>query len=280
MRNADHVTPKWRRTIRRATAGAALSALIVTATAGTASADTAAASASALNLSVFAAPVPPPATAANDGTQPTQQAGSGNIDISVLPANSIVGAGALGQLAIARADGTSSSCAGLIADSSAVTIGPDGSCSAGSATSGVQLSLGGLANLQAGSVIGSCNATSAGTPTGSATLTNARVTSLLGLTLANLPVNPAPNTGVAVGVLGTSITLNKQTLNADGSLTVIALQVTVAGTGIEIGSVTCGPNAITGDVPVVPAAGAPLALGVLAVAGGAWWTIARRSPVS
>ena len=266
----------WRGAARRTAAGAVLVALVVAGTAGTAHADTATASASALNLSIFSNPVPPPATASNDGTQALQQAGSGNLPISLLPANDIIGAGALAQLAVARADGTSSSCAGLIGASSTLTIAPNGQCAGGSGTPGVELDLGGLAGLEAGSIVASCNASSAGSPTGSATLVDAKITSLLGLTLVNLPVNPAPNTGIAVPILGTSIMLNRQTVNPDGSLSVVALQVTVAGIGVEVGSVTCGPNLVAGDVPAIPAAGAPIAAGVLAVAGGAWWTLGRR----
>jgi hypothetical protein len=45
---------------------------------------------------------------------------------------------------------------------------------------------------------------------------------------------------------------------------------------VVIGDVTCGPNAIAPPVSAIPAAGAPIAVGLLAVAGISGILLRRR----
>lgn len=255
---------------RRLLVGALAIPVAIAVTATAAHADTSTAEASAFNLSIFGAPVPAPATASNDGTQPTQTAGFAVGGISLLPPNSIVQAGALGQLAVANPDGSSAACSGLIAPSAAIAIAPNGTCSAGNNTNGVLLNLLGVASLTAGSLTAQCTADSAGNVAGSATLANAVIKGPFGIPTLNLPLNPAPNTGISF--LGINILMNKQVINPDGSITVTALEITVLGTGIEVGKVTCGPNIAVVDGPMVPglpAEGTALAAGALAAVAGA-----------
>jgi hypothetical protein len=247
-------------------------AIAVTATA--AHADTSTASASAVNLSLLGTPIPAPATASNDGTQPVQTAGFPTGNISLLPANPIVSAGALGQLAVANPDGSSAACAGLVAPSSALAIAPTGTCDAGSSTTGIQLNLG-VVQLKAGALSAQCTADSSGNVQGSAQLASARIVTpgvppfIPDITLVNLPLNPPPNTGIVSGVL--NLVLNKQVINPDGSITITALEITGIGTGIEIGKVSCGPNIQVADVPLVPglpAGGTAIAAGAVAAIAG------------
>ena len=238
-----------------------------------ASADTSSASASAVHLNLLGAPIPGPASASNDGTQPTQTAGFPNGGLSLLPANSIIQAGALGQLAVANPDGTSAACAGMISPSAALAIAPDGTCSAGNTTTGIVLDLLGLGSIKAGAISAQCTADSAGNVTGSSNFANAAVYGptlpLIGATkLLDLTANPAPNFGVSIPGVA-ELLLNKQVVNPDGSLTVTALTVTVAGTGFSIGEVTCGPNALTADVPMLPVGGVPLGASIAGATVGA-----------
>jgi len=81
---------------------------------------------------------------------------------------------------------------------------------------------------------------------GSATLARA---SLAG---RPLEVTPPPNTTIPLAGLG-SIVLNKQTRNADGSLTVTALHVRVNGVqDIDVASATCAKSASDSETPEEP----------------------------
>lgn len=238
-----------------------------------ASADTSAASASAVHLDLLGTPIPAPASVTNDGTQPTQTAGFPNGGLSLLPSNSIIQAGALGQLAVANPDGTSSACAGMISPSSALAIAPDGTCSTGDTTTGIVLDLLGLGSIRAGAISAQCTADANGNVSGSSNFANAAVYGptlpLIGATkLLDLSANPAPNFGVSIPGIA-ELLLNKQVVNPDGSLTVTALTVTIAGTGFSIGEVTCGPNALTADVPMLPVGGVPLGASIAAATVGA-----------
>jgi hypothetical protein len=260
------------RTRRRALVALVAAPVIALMAASPASADTAEASASAVQLELLGTPIPAPATVSNDGTQPTQTVGFPNGGLSLLPANSIVQAGALGQLAVANADGTSSACAGMIAPNAAIAIAPDGSCTTGNTTTGIVLNLLGLGSIRAGALSAECTSDADGNVSGSSNLANAAVFGptlpIIGATkLLDLSANPAPNFGISVPGIA-ELLLNKQVVNPDGSLTVTALTVTVAGTGFSIGEVTCGPNARTADVPLLPVGGAPLAVGIAATTVG------------
>lgn len=274
--------------VRRLLVGAIAVPVAIAVTATAAHADTSTASASAVNLSLFGTPIPGPATVSNDGSQPVQTAGFPIGAIALLPANPIVSAGALGQLAVANPDGSSAACAGLISPSSALAIAPTGTCSSGDSTTGILLNLGAL-QLTAGALSAQCTADSAGNVQGSAQLAGARIVTpaippfIPAVTLVDLPLNPAPNTGIVTGVL--NLVLNKQTTNPDGSITVTALEITGVGTGIQIGTVTCGPNVAVIDGPLVPglpAEGTAIAAGAVAVAAGAIGArrLRNRQPVS
>ena len=159
---------------------------------------------------------------------------------------------------------------------------------AGNNTTGITLNLG-VVQLKAGALSAQCTADSAGNVQGSAQLASAKIVTpgvppfIPEITLLNLPLNPPPNFGIVSGVL--NLVLNKQVINADGSITVTALEITGIGTGIEIGKVTCGPNLVVVDGPLVPGLpveGTAVAAGVLAIAAGAAGTrrLRNRQPVA
>ncbi len=236
-----------------------------------AGADTSAATATGLFLA--GAPIPETVSASNDGTQPEQV--SGGDTEPTLPDNDVLGAGALGQIAVARADGTSAACAGLIAPSSEITISANGVCDPGTTDDGVTLDLAPGLVLNAGAITAECTASSTGEPAGRARIADGAVT-LAGLPLLTLAADPAPNNVVGLANI-LDITLNGQVVNDDGSITVTALAVNLLGGGLlEVGVVTCGPNQVAGAIPVVPAAGLPIAGGILLAAGGAALVLHRR----
>lgn len=111
-----------------------------------------------------------------------------------------------------------------------------------------------------GAVNATCDATQAGT-TGSSTLANVNIP---GVTVT---ANPAPNTKISLLGLAT-ITFNEQIQNADGSLTVNAVHITLnalVGQGdVVLASATCGPAAP--PVPLASGAGLWLGLGLLGLA--------------
>lgn len=98
---------------------------------------------------------------------------------------------------------------------------------------------------------------------------------LVGLRLGRLGVvdsDPAPNTTVDVDLLGVDVAkvvLNEQVRNADGSLTVNALHLTLiggalgsVGTGdLVLSSATCGPAGL--PIPLASGAGLWIGLGLL-----------------
>ncbi|MFD0203049.1 MULTISPECIES: choice-of-anchor P family protein [Saccharothrix] len=102
---------------------------------------------------------------------------------------------------------------------------------------------------------------------------------LIGLDLGELGevgVEPAPNTTVDVELLGVDIAkivFNEQVRNADGSLTVNAVHVTLIGGALGsvgagdlvLSSVTCGPAGL--PIPLASGAGLWIGLGLLALFG-------------
>lgn len=267
--------PRRRRRVGRLVAAGVAAGLLLVVGASPAGADTS--QASATGLLIAGGSLGGTAAASNDGTQGTVTAGSGSP--ALLPSNPVVTAGAIGQLARANADGTSAACAGLVAPAAVVTIAPGGSCNPGTATTGISLNLGTdnlqILRLTAGAITAECSASSTGAPTGRARLANATATLGGIIPVATLNADPAVNQGLDLGIV--SVLLNRQVTNPDGSLTVTALSVTVAGQGlVEVGKVTCGPNEVTGAIPLVPAAGLPLAAGVVLLAGGAILVLNRR----
>ncbi|HKN53335.1 MAG TPA: choice-of-anchor P family protein [Amycolatopsis sp.] len=127
-----------------------------------------------------------------------------------------------------------------------------------------------------------CTATQKGVE-GSTKLTEANLGSL-----GTVPAAPAANTElkVAIGAVNVAtIILNEQTKNPDGSLTVNAVHVKLAGDALGalgsgdviVSSATCGPAAP--PVPLASGAGLWLGLGLLGAAGipAGFWLIRRRT---
>lgn len=233
-------------------------------------ADTSQASATALSLTGLVTGSTTPTTASNDGTQPNVT-NTAHPLISVLPpaVQTIVNVGVLTQIAQSNNDGTSAACSGATGTNGTVLIGgPTGCDVTAGDPGGVTVKLGALNVLTAGAIIGACNANSDGTTSGHARFINASAVN----GLVNVPLldNPAPNT-VVVGLAPVlSITQNVQTMSPSGSIQVTALQLTLLGTGqvVNIGQVTCGPNANTGSISSFPVKGLPIAGGIVVLAGG------------
>lgn len=191
-----------------------------------------------------------------------------------LPGQSVIPLGVLKQIALASWDGTSAACAAVLGAGGNIEI-VDNDCVL-TPGSPIEISLGSILGLgeiliQTTAIEAECAANSFPSAVGSATLGSAQVVArLLGIdtVLLSLDANPAPNTVVGVpGVL--SITLNEQ-IAGPGTIEVTALRVeALAGTlaEVSIGNVICGPNVEAPPLPVVPAAGAPIAGTVLAMAG-------------
>ncbi|MEU7976222.1 choice-of-anchor P family protein [Micromonospora sp. NPDC049089] len=269
--------PRVRSGLARTAAVLAGGLAMVVLAASPAMADTSQSSASALQISLLGGGLASSGTASatNDGTTESIS-GNQNPPLAVLGAQTVITAGVLAQNVRAFNDGTSAACAGVLGTGGSITIGPGGSClvTPGAA---VTLTLGtsGLASISlvADAIYSSCTATSSPSATGTATLANARIVStLLGVetTLLNLPINPAPNTGLSIPGL-IDLTLNGQSTSGVGQLTVNALNLTALGgalAGVSIGTSSCGANAVAPPIPVIPLAGAPLALGLGALVAG------------
>jgi hypothetical protein len=263
--------------VARAAATIAGGLALVLVVASPAMADTSQSSASALQISLVGGGLASSGTASatNDGTTESIS-GNTNPPLAVLGSQTVISAGVLGQYVRAYNDGTSAACAGVLGSGGAITIGPGGACTV---TPGAQVTLAlgtnGLAtiDLVADAIYSECTATSSPSATGTATLVNASIVStLLGVptTLLSLPANPAPNTGLSVpGLL--DLTLNGQSSSSVGQLSVTALDLSALGgalASVVIGLSSCGVNAVAPPIPVIPLAGAPLALGLGALAAG------------
>ncbi|MET7959200.1 choice-of-anchor P family protein [Micromonospora zamorensis] len=269
--------PRVRSGLARTAAVLAGGLAMVVLAASPAMADTSQSSASALQISLLGGGLASSGTASatNDGTTESIS-GNQNPPLAVLGAQTVITAGVLGQNVRAFNDGTSAACAGVLGTGGSISIGPGGSCLV-TPGAGVTLTLGtsGVATiaLVADAIYSSCTATSSPSATGTASLVNARITStVLGIetTLLSLPVNPAPNTGLSIPGL-INLTLNGQSSSGVGQLTVTALNLTALGgalAGVTIGTSSCGANAIAPPIPVIPLAGAPLALGIGALVAG------------
>ncbi|MFE9913952.1 choice-of-anchor P family protein [Micromonospora sp. NPDC005553] len=269
--------PRVRSGLARTAAVLAGGLAMVVLAASPAMADTSQSSASALQISLFGGGLASSGTASatNDGTTESIS-GNQNPPLGVLGGQTVITAGVLGQSVRAFNDGTSAACAGVLGTGGSITIGPGGSCLV-TPGAGVTLTLGtsGLASISlvADAIYSSCQATSSPSATGTASLVNARIVStILGVdtTLLALPVNPAPNTGLSIPGL-IDLTLNGQTTSGVGQLTVTALNLTALGgalAGVTIGTSSCGANAVAPPIPVIPLAGAPLALGLGALVAG------------
>jgi len=210
--------------------------------------------------------------------------------LSVLPGSGI-SAGALVQSAVANPSppftstpATSAACAGLVGPGGTIQIGAAGNCTPTS-PGGIVVDLGGLATLRADAILAECTATS--NPQGGTTnvqIVNGQITLLAGGVIP-LVSSPAPNTTVlGLGALLT-VTTNKQiTGPLPGQVGTTALDVSILGlvpglpplVRLTIGTVTCGPNAIAPDVPVIPLKGLPIALATVAGVGVIAMVVRRR----
>lgn len=265
-----------RRWGRLLTAGIAGAAALGLATATSAAADTSTATANAANVSLLNGGL----RVADSGTATATNAGSGTQTTAQAPLLSVLGgqggitAGALVQTAVARADGTSAACAGLVGSGGSISVGTDGTCTfSGGGAGGVRISLLGAAYLQADALLASCTADSTGAVTGRVQLANAKVLTpkLIGsgtTTLATLSADPSENDAADVAGIA-RIGLRLTTKPGDGSIRTSALGITVLGatTSLTIGTVTCGANAKTVPASALPGPALPLSAVALVAAG-------------
>ena len=194
--------------------------------------------------------------------------------LGLLGTQTLLSAGVLAQDAVAGSDGTSAACAGAVGAGGSIQIGPSGECTATIGTpGGVVLQLG-LKTITADAIFASCTAASDGTVTGTASIVNAVATGVVPLTI---PLSPQPNQGINIPNIA-SLILNEQTTGT-GTITVSALHLTLLGNvaDLTIGTVTCGPNAITEPIPTIPLKGLPLAFAIVGAFGGVMWMRRRRA---
>ncbi len=166
--------------------------------------------------------------------------------------------------------------AGSLLSSGLVTDTADAT-SASSTIANPSAGLGTGVNLTATAVTSSCSFDpNTATVSGTSSIANGNV-STLGLPIA-LASNAAPNTTVSVPSVGT-ITLNRQTTAADGTLTVDAVYVQLAGgtQTLTIGESVCNAASLA-PVPVLPGMALPIGLGGLTVLmlGGVAYQVTRR----
>jgi hypothetical protein len=192
----------------------------------------------------------------------------------VLSGQSTITAGVLVQQALANPDGTSAACAGLVGNGGSIQIGSNGDCVVtGAAAGGVTINLPDLLVLKATAILEECQASSNGTATAQAQLVDAAV--FLGSSptpLVSLPLNPGA--GQSVNALLLALNLNSQTTPTAGEITGTAFQLSVLNTiNLNIGEVSCGPNASTSTTSVFPLKSLPIAGGtaVVLAAGGLLW---------
>lgn len=271
--------------LRIVSAAAALTVL----TAGTAQAATVSqAEASAIQIAALSVPLIPDSEAANDGSVPTVTDSLDGL-IPLFPGVSLTNTGVYDQTAVARDDGTSAACAGIVGNGGTLSVGDDGTCVP--STSGPAIvnlpsfavaGTGFRFRLEASALYSYCTAGPSDATTGFSA----------GSTLANVTLIAQT---VILGIPGPEV---KIPINADGSFSipapfssVISLDVNKVDTtgpqtsatalhigmgpnssiaSIDIGKSVCGGNALTADVPSLPLtpAGIATAAATAAVLGG------------
>ncbi|MEZ0165575.1 hypothetical protein AB2L27_12505 [Kineococcus sp. LSe6-4] len=281
----DENTTTPRRWGRLLTAGVAGAAALGLATATSAAADTSVATANAVTVGALGS------SAITSGTATAFNPGSGGTStqaqtplLSVLGGQGGITAGALVQTAVAREDGTSAACAGIVGAGGGITIGADGNCAVSNGSGGVQITLvpgtpevkllGKVVTpaiegtiLKADAIVASCTASSAPGSTSRVTLANARVTTA-GVTVLTLKADPGPNDGVEVKGIAT-LALHTVPTNPTGTVQATALTINLL-TGVaavNLGTVTCGANAQTVPTDALPGPTLPLAAAAVAAVG-------------
>jgi hypothetical protein len=170
----------------------------------------------------------------------------------------------------------SASITGLL--TTGVATATAGPTSASETVNGIRGVLSVLARLTASSVTSSCSFnTNTGLVTGTAGITNGQVTRP-GRPTTTLAANASPNTKITLAGLAT-ITLNRQTKAADGTLTVTAIFVSLLGSTqrLSIGVSVCNAASLA-PVPILPGMALPATLSglVLLLAAGAAYQFSRR----
>ena len=247
-----------------------------------------------LNVNVSSSPT----AASNDGTQSNADQTASPL-VSLLGTQSLLGAGALKEVAEANTDGSSYGCAGVVSPGAGIQVGATGqTCTAtGNGTGGVTLDLGqlpglgGLATLAGGdikitidAVVANGYRSGTGTPVLGASV--AGITAQLGTGApVTIPIGSAPNQDLLGAVLGAlapqlgavgtlvsrllsgvvSLTTNYQPTG--GVPTVTGLHLALLGsTGVvDLATVTVGPNVAVAPVDAFSFASLPLVLTALAV---------------
>ena len=280
-----------RRTSRLA-AGLGIAGAAVLLLASPAAADTSQATANAATLQLGGSPLATTGlcTSTNPGDgAATNTCGQSN-NLSVLGTQTAIQAGLLVQQAVANGDGTSAACAGLVGPGGTIQIGAGGTCAVGGTPTpgGVVVDLGGLGVVRADAILAQCTASSTGGSTLGVQLVNATI-ALLGGTPTPLISEPTPNsTPINLGPLAT-VTLNRQPAQVPpppaGSVSTTALDLTVLGglpgspplVRLTIGTVSCGPNAVTDPISIFAGPALPTALAGAALVGGTFFLRRRRS---
>ena len=264
MKKPHRIRPRITALVALVAAGLMLTAL-------PAAADTSQATASAGNLTLFGQSLITTGifTATNDGTTETTT-GAITPPLSIFGTQNIVSAGGLGQIAQANPDGTSVACAGLISPSGTLQIGTTNPCAPANTVPGGISLLGGL--ITADAIYAECTANADGTATANA--------NLVGLKVFGLPFTITGPT-ISIPGIGTLAFGQPQTVGVGGSVTETALHIDVlpifaGGASLNIGTVTCGPNAATAPSSAFPTAGLPIAGGIAASALGGVLYFRRR----
>jgi hypothetical protein len=171
--------------------------------------------------------------------------------------------------------------AGLITDTASAT-GASTSVANVGVTLAAATALLSAVSLTADLVTSSCTFdTNSDKVSGTASITNGAVNGG-GLVAISLAANPAPNTTVTVPLIAT-LTLNRQTTAADGTLTVDAIYVSLLGSTqtLTIGTSVCNTANLAG-APALPGVATPIGatLAGLVGFGGIGYFLNRRRRVA
>jgi hypothetical protein len=263
--------------------GALLTAVLgVGLVASPASADTATAKANGLALTLLNNPSPTLTSgtrlAKNDGAT-TTYSGPSSGGLGLLNGQSVLAAGVIVQQAYAFNNGSSVACAGVVGSGGLIQLGDSGNCVVKDAPKGgVVINLQGILTIKADALMEQAQSSSNGTATAQGTFVNATI-QLLGGSVMPIGLHPAVGDKIDLTPL-IAIFLNTQTKGSDGSISADLIKIKLIGdpaVGATVASVAAGPNASTGNIPVVPLAGIPLSVLIVGlVAYRGWWVPRRR----